>query len=43
MYIEELLESMNIKTSRLAKGLSSGTYLEYADSATLQNAFKNRK
>ncbi len=43
MYIEELLRPMDIKTSRLAKGLSSGTYLEYADQMTLQNAFKNRK
>lgn len=43
MYIEELLKPMNIQTSRLAKGLSSGSYLEYADPATLQNAFKNRK
>lgn len=43
MYIEEILRPMSIKTSRLAKGLSSGSYLEYADPATLQNAFKNRK
>lgn len=43
MYIEDLLKAMHIKTSRLAKGLSSGSYLEYADSATLQNAFKNRR
>lgn len=43
MYIEELLRPLGIKTSRLAKGLSSGSYLEYADQATLQNAFKNRK
>lgn len=43
MYIEELLKAMNVRTSRLAKGLSSGSYLEYADSATLQNAFKNRR
>lgn len=43
MYIEELLKPMQIKTARLAKGLSSGSYLEYADSQTLQNAFKNRR
>ena len=43
MYIEELLKPMQIKTARLAKGLSSGSYLEYADAQTLQNAFKNRR
>ena len=32
-----------IKITRLAKGLASGSTLEYADSATLHHAFKNRK
>lgn len=43
MYIQELVRPMNIKITRLAKGLSSGSYLEYVDSITLQNAFKNRR
>ena len=43
LYLEEILRPMEVKTSRLAKGLSSGSYLEYVDSITLQNAFKNRR
>jgi len=43
MYIEELLRPMGVKITRLAKGLSSGSYLEYTDAITLQNAFKNRR
>ena len=43
LYLEEILKPMEVKTSRLAKGLSSGSYLEYVDSITLQNAFKNRR
>ncbi|MBI2057494.1 MAG: recombination protein RecR [Candidatus Yanofskybacteria bacterium] len=43
LYLEEILRPTAIKTSRLAKGLSSGSYLEYVDSITLQNAFKNRR
>ena len=43
MYLEELFRPLGIKTTRLAKGLSSGSYLEYVDSITLQNAFKNRR
>ncbi|OGN12503.1 MAG: recombination protein RecR [Candidatus Yanofskybacteria bacterium RIFCSPHIGHO2_02_FULL_43_15c] len=43
LYLEELLKPLNIKTTRLAKGLASGSTLEYADPATLHHAFKNRK
>lgn len=43
LYLEEILRPLGLKISRLAKGLSSGSYLEYADSITLQNAFKNRR
>lgn len=43
MYLEELLKPLGVKKSRLAKGLASGSYLEYVDAITLQNAFKNRK
>lgn len=43
LYLEELLKPLSIKTTRLAKGLASGTTLEYADAATLHQAFKNRK
>lgn len=43
MYLEELLRPSGVKISRLAKGLASGSYLEYVDPTTLQNAFKNRR
>lgn len=43
LYLEELLKPLGIKTTRLAKGLASGSTLEYVDSATLHHAFKNRK
>ncbi len=43
LYLEEVLKPLNIKITRLAKGLASGSTLEYADAATLHHAFKNRK
>ena len=43
LYLEELLRPTGIKITRLAKGLASGSTLEYADAATLHHAFKNRK
>lgn len=43
LYLEEILKPLGIKTTRLAKGLASGSTLEYADAATLHHAFKNRK
>src|SRR3989344_3370468 len=43
LYLEEILKPLRIKTTRLAKGLASGSTLEYADPATLHHAFKNRK
>ncbi len=43
LYLEEQLKPFNIRVTRLGRGLSSGSFLEYADEITLQNAFKNRK
>ncbi|TSC75015.1 MAG: recombination protein RecR [Parcubacteria group bacterium Gr01-1014_44] len=43
LYLEEVLKPIGIKITRLAKGLASGSTLEYADAATLHHAFKNRK
>src|SRR3989344_3118645 len=43
LYLEELLKPMGVKITRLAKGLASGSTLEYADAATLHHAFKNRR
>ena len=44
-YLERLLAPIvgkNIKISRLGKGVSTGTELEYSDSDTLKYALKNR-
>jgi recombination protein RecR len=43
LYLEEQLGYRNIKTTRLGRGLASGTALEYADDSTLINALRNRK
>ncbi|MEA2020420.1 MAG: recombination mediator RecR [Patescibacteria group bacterium] len=42
MYIKEQLESLNIKITRIAKGLPVGGDLEYADQVTLSHAFEGR-
>jgi len=43
LYLERLLKPLNIKITRLARGLSTGGDLEYTDETTLINALKNRK
>jgi len=43
LYTERLLQPLKIKTSRLARGLSFGSDLQYADENTLINAFLGRK
>lgn len=43
LYIERLLKPLEIKTSRLARGLSVGSDLEYIDEHTLSNALRERK
>ncbi len=46
LYLKNLLEPLSekyqLKISILGRGLSTGTELEYSDSDTLKNAFKNR-
>ena len=46
-YIEKIIEplqtSRKIKISRLGRGLSTGTELEYSDHTTIKNALDNRK
>ena len=42
-YIERLLKPFKIKTSRLGRGLSIGSDLEYIDENTLTNAFLGRR
>ncbi len=43
LYIERMLGGLEIKTSRLARGLSTGSDLEYIDEHTLGSAFLGRK
>jgi recombination protein RecR len=43
LYIEHLLKPLEIKTSRLARGLSIGSDLEYVDENTLSSAFLGRR
>jgi len=43
LFIERLLKPLKIKTTRLGRGLSVGSDLEYIDENTLTNAFLNRK
>ncbi|MBI2610277.1 recombination protein RecR [Candidatus Giovannonibacteria bacterium] len=41
--IEPILAKRKLKISRLGRGLSTGTELEYSDRDTLKHAFENRK
>jgi len=43
LYIERMIKPSNIKTSRLARGLSLGSDLEYIDESTLSSAFRGRR
>ena len=43
LYLQKLLQPFNIKITRLAKGLPSGSAIEYADEVTLVSALKNRR
>jgi len=43
LYLEQELAPLKIKITHLARGLASGTTIEYADETTLANAFKNRR
>jgi len=43
MYIKEELKPMDIKVTRIAKGLPVGGDLEYADQVTLSHAFEGRR
>ena len=42
-YIKKVLESKNIKVTRIATGIPIGTDIEYIDSMTLEFAFEGRK
>jgi recombination protein RecR len=43
LYIARLVRPLNIKTTRLARGLPTGGDIEYADEATLSGAIEGRK
>ena len=43
MYLNHLISALGIKVTRLARGLSFGTELEYADDVTLTSAFEGRR
>lgn len=43
LYIERLLKPLNIKISRLGRGLSTGSDLEYIDENTLSSALRGRR
>ena len=43
LYLFEILKPLDIKVSRLARGVPVGASLEYADVATLQRAFEGRQ
>src|SRR3989338_6616638 len=43
LYLEQELAPLGVKTTRLGRGLASGTSVEYADEITLTNALKHRK
>lgn len=41
-YIAKLLKHLGIKLTRIARGIPIGTELQFADDATILNAFENR-
>ncbi|MCR4280007.1 MAG: recombination mediator RecR [Candidatus Komeilibacteria bacterium] len=43
LYLSKLLKNQNLKITRLAKGLPSGSEIEYADDITLGYAIRDRK
>jgi recombination protein RecR len=43
LYLKERLRSLDVKVTRLARGVPTGGALEYADMATLQRAFEERR
>jgi len=43
MFVREALDSHPVKITRLARGLPSGSHLEYADAAILSDALEERR
>lgn len=42
-YLEKILEPLIVKITRLGRGITAGSELEYLDETTMRNALKNRK
>ena len=42
MYLQKILSHENIKITRLARGLPSGSDIEYADQTTISHALNSR-
>ncbi len=43
LYLNKIFKTLDVKVTRLAKGLPMGSDLEYADQATLSSALNNRR
>ena len=43
LYLFKILKPLNVKITRLARGLPTGSDIEYADEVTLGSALKNRR
>ncbi len=43
LYLERAIKKLNIKTTRLARGLPTGSELEYIDEETISSALEGRK
>ncbi len=43
LYIQKRIEPLGVKTTRLARGIPQGSYLEYLNSAVLAEALEGRK
>jgi recombination protein RecR len=43
LYIQRILEPLAVKITRLGRGLTTGSELEYSDPQTITNALTNRK
>jgi len=42
LYLQEVLNPLKIKVTRLARGVPAGGSIEYADVSTLERAFEER-
>ncbi|MEG0978190.1 MAG: recombination mediator RecR [Bacilli bacterium] len=43
LYLTKIIDGMNIKVSRLARGIPMGADMEYIDQLTLERAFQDRR